>query len=220
MADVTKVGNNTPLSNQNNAVEMPKTGDKNGQNNVNLPVVKPGEGEQIQNLPQPPSEKLFSDVVTGREGSQLGSAEQMRDAAGVSATDKLLGLHLQPTITGALVAPPGNSDALRNMTPTMRRTIMRNLLSKQRERTKKLALLVRHQRDRQDDGNGDDAQQQREDSFIGLLSDGSEDLEVSPEQVHHAADELVSMARMLDLLDEMLNLQDYTISQMGTFAQG
>lgn len=186
---------------------------------VNLPIGQPGESEQLLNLPKPPSEKLFSDAVVGRESTQLDAAELLRGNAGVSATDKLLGLHLQPTVAGALTAPPGNSEALRHLSPAMRRSAMRDMLTKQRERTKKLAQLVRRQRDQRDDEQ--DERQQREDSFVGLLTDGlTEGADFSPQQVERATEELVAMAKMLDLLDEMLNMQDYTFSQMGSFAQG
>lgn len=46
----------------------------------------------------------------GREQIQLDAAGLMRDAAGISATDKLLGLHPQPTIAGAIAAPPRNTE--------------------------------------------------------------------------------------------------------------
>lgn len=219
MADVKGVGNGgiQPPLNQNQIPEgeLPNVQQTNAQaNQVNLPVGKPGEGQQANLLPQSPGEKILPDVVAGRDSSQLTAAEQMSSTAGVSATDKLLGLHLQPTITGAFPPPPGNSEALRHLTPAMRRTIVRNLLSKQRERTKRLARVVRRHRDERD---GEQSQSDAESSFFAMLTDG---MELSEDQVNRATEELVAMARMLDLLDEMLVLQDYTISQMGTFAQG
>lgn len=207
--------------NQPNAVEMPNANTQNAaqtQSAVNLPVGQPGETAQPNVLPQPPSEKIFSDAVTGRERTQLDAAEQMRGAAGISATDKLLGLHFQPTIAGAIAPPPGNSEALRHLTPAMRRAIMRNLLSKQRDRTRRLAQFVRRQRDERDGEPEDAPQNRQEDSFIAMLTEGT--LELDDNQINRATDELVTMARMLDLLDEMLNLQDYTFSQMGSFSQG
>ncbi len=226
MADIKSIGNgglpSTPNLNPSKPVEMPNSTMKNAANTdslINLPVGQPGETGQPNVLPQPPSDKIFSDAVTGRERSQLDAADQLRSAAGISATDKLLGLHLQPTIAGALTAPPGNSEALRHLTPAMRRATMRGLLSKQRERTRRLAQIVRRQRDQQNGEDRDDAEQQeRDDSFVAMLTEGS--VELSDEQVSRATEELVTMARMLDLLDEMLNLQDYTFSQMGSFAQG
>ena len=227
MADIKSIGNgglpSTPNLNPSKPVEMPSSTMKNAANTdslVNLPVGQPVETGQPNVLPQLPSDKIFSDAVTGRERSQLDAADQLRSSAGISATDKLLGLHLQPTIAGALTAPPGNSEALRHLTPAMRRATMRGLLSKQRERTRRLAQVVRRQRDQQNgeqDGNDAD-QQEREESFVAMLTEGS--VELSEEQVNRATEELVTMARMLDLLDEMLNLQDYTFSQMGSFAQG
>jgi hypothetical protein len=226
MADIKSIGNGglpSPKLDPSKPVEMPNSTMKNAANTdslINLPVGQPGETGQPNVLPQPSSDKVFSDAVTGRERSQLDAAEQLRSSGGVSATDKLLGLHLQPTIAGALTAPPGNSEALRHLSPAMRRAAMRGLLSKQRERTRRLAQIVRRQRDQQNGEQEDDAEQhEREDSFVAMLTEGSS-IELSEEQVNRATEELVTMARMLDLLDEMLNLQDYTFSQMGSFAQG
>lgn len=229
MADIKSIGNGglpSPNINQAKPVEMPNATMKNAADTgstINLPVGQPGETGQPTGLPQLPPEKLFSDAVTGREASQLDAADQLRSNAGVSATDKLLGLHLQPTVAGALTAPPGNSEALRHLTPAMRRATMRGLLTKQRERTRRLAQFVRRQRDEQsgeqeEDGGNPEQNERGADSFVALLTEGS--VELSVDQVNRATDELVTMARMLDLLDEMLNLQDYTFSQMGSFAQG
>lgn len=224
MADVKRVGNGgIPPADRNipNSTEVPKSAQNATQNSsaVNLPVGQPGESGQPNVLPQTvTTEKIFSDAITGRDKSQLDAAEQMRSAGGVSATDKLLGLHLQPTVVGALAAPPGNMEALRHLTPAMRRMAMRNMLSKQRERTRKLAQFVRRQRDQHEDADDNNSSgRQKEETFIALLTDG---FEASDEQVNRATEELVAMAKMLDLLDEMLVLQDYTISQMGAFAQG
>lgn len=225
MADI-RINNGGLLpQNQNQPappLEPPNSSTQNAgqtQSAVNLPVGQPGEAAQPNVLPQLP-EKLFSDAVTGRDRSQLDAAEQMRGAAGISATDKLLGLHFQPTIAGALTPPPGNAEALRHLNPTMRRAIMRDLLSKQRDRTRRLAQFVRRQRDRNEDERDDNSRHFEEESFIALLTEGALSLELDDNQVERATGELVTMARMLDLLDDMLNLQDFTFSQMGSFAQG
>jgi hypothetical protein len=224
MADI-RINNGGLLpqnQNQPAPIEQPNSATQNAAQtgNVNLPVGQPGEAAQPNVLPQLPNEKIFSDAVTGRERSQLDAAEQMRGTAGISAVDKLLGLHLQPTVVGALTPPPGNSEALRHLTPAMRRAIMRDLLEKQRDRTRRLAKYVRRQRDRQEDDDEETSQNFQEESFIALLTEGALSLELDENQVERATGELVTMARMLDLLDEMLNLQDYTFSQMGSFAQG
>ena len=117
---------------------------------------------------------------------------------------------------GALSPPPGNAEALRHMTPTMRRTLMRNLLDKQRGQMRGLAQLMRRERDGR--GGGDDGEESPDD-------DGRPDrFEATPApdeaQRARARAELGSAARMLDLLDELLAMQDYAVSQMGTFSQG
>jgi hypothetical protein len=158
------------------------------------------------------------DALAGRDPSQLVAAEQMRARGGASATEELLGLNRQPTIVGALTAPPGNAEALRHMTPTMRRTLMRNLLDKQRAHMRRLSHLMRRERDAEQGGR--DGEQPPGDEALQALV--AEFAPATPEeaQLARARAELGSAARMLDLLDELLAMQDYAISQMGTFSQG
>jgi hypothetical protein len=163
--------------------------------------------------PAPGGAKLLPDVLAGRDASQMVAAERMREAGGASATDQLLGLNLRPSVLGALAPPPGNSEALRHISTTMRRTIMRGLLDKQRQRMRRLARLLR---DDQHGGEGHADEEQE-----GFASDLFEGFAQPDEaQIARAREELRSAAQMLDLLDEMLVMQDYAISQMGTFAQG
>jgi len=125
----------------------------------------------------------------------------------------LIGLDLRPTMVGALAPPPGNSEFLRHISPQMRRTIMRKMLSKQRERMRRLARFLR---DREQSGEGESNEPDRE-SFTEMIS---EPLEPNQIQMTKAIGEIDKTARMLDILDEMLAMQDYTISQIGTFSQG
>jgi hypothetical protein len=132
----------------------------------------------------------------------------LRANGGVSATEKLLGLNLQPSITGAFFPPPGNSEALRHMTTSMRRTAMRNLLRKQRERMLRLEQKLRREEDESDQPDDDNHYLQHEHSDA-ILS-----------RREHARRELGRAGMMLGLLEELLTMQDYTISQMGTFSKG
>jgi hypothetical protein len=182
------------------------------------PVGQPGSLGQPTGIPVPAAPgqgKVLSDVLAGSDATQLIGAERMREAGGVSATERLLGLNQQPSIMGALTPPPGNSEALRHMTPTMRRTIMRGLLDKQRERMRRLARLLR---DGREGGQQEGSHQNDEESFADALSPDT--LALDEMQLSRARAELGNAARMLDLLDELLIMQDYAISQMGTFAQG
>ena len=183
------------------------------------PVGQPGPQGQPVGLPAPPSTApLMPDALAGRDPSQLVAAEQMRARGGAGATEELLGLNRQPTMLGALAAPPGNAEALRHMTPTMRRTLMRNLLDKQRAQMRRLAQNMRRGRDGRGDGDESDEEGDGRAFFQGetaaalALPDES--------QRARARAELGSAARMLDLLDELLAMQDYAVSQMGTFSQG
>lgn len=183
------------------------------------PVGQPGPLGQPTGLPLPelPGQpRVMPDVLAGRDASQLLAAEQLRTRGGAAATEELLGLNRQPTMVGALAPPPGNSEALRHITPTMRRTVMRNLLDKQRGRLRDLANLLRRDRD---DGRGgsrsrdDEADDSAAETLLALAT-------TDEAQMARARVELGSVAQMLQLLDELLAMQDYAVSQMGTFSQG
>ena len=187
--------------------------------NLPSPVGQPGPLGQPTGLPAAPlapGQKVLPDVLAGRDPSQLAAAEQLRARGGASAVDELLGLNQRPTLMGALAPPPGNSEALRHMTPTMRRTAMRNLLERQRTSLRGLAQLLRRERDGEDE-RGDEQEQ----SFADELAEpASARALLGEEQAERARLELGSAAQMLDLLSELLAMQDYAISQMGTFSQG
>lgn len=211
MPDVGGVGGRgIPPQNQNQAAG--KAGAAASQ--PNAPVGQPGSLGQPMGIPVPAppgSPQIMPDVLAGRDASQMLAAERMREAGGASATEQLLGLNRQPSILGAFAPPPGNSEALRHMTPTMRRTIMRGLLDKQRTRMRRLAHLVSDER-------GDGERRRDEDDDARELF--AETLARDETEIARARGELNSTAQLLDLLDELLALQDYTLSQMGTFSQG
>jgi ClpP class serine protease len=98
----------------------------------------------------------------------------------------------------------------------MKRTIVRTLLAQQRQRMRRLAHLLRRE-DRQHNQE-DTADEHEQQSFTAVLLE--EALMLDEAQLERAHHELGSTARMLDLLDELLAMQDYTLSQMGTFSQG
>jgi hypothetical protein len=154
------------------------------------------------------------DVIAGRDPSQMVAAERMRAAGGASATDDLLGLNRQPSMLGAFAPPPGNSEALRHMTPTMRRSLMRSLLDKQRERMLSLAHTLRRERDQDQENGGEDRDEPSAEDWLKDLPP------LDAAQLERARREFYSTSRMLDLLDELLAMQDYVFSQMGTFSQG
>jgi hypothetical protein len=186
------------------------------------PVGQPGVLGQPTGLPAAPlapGQSILPDVLAGRDPSQLVAAEQMRARGGAAATEELLGLNRQPTIVGALGAPPGNGEALRHMTPTMRRAVMRGLLDKQREKMRRLAYALRREHDAEEGEGGEQSERDggqrsygRELSVVLAALDEA--------QLESARLELGNTARMLELLEELLAMQDYTISQMGTFSHG
>ena len=178
-----------------------------------FPVGQPGEAERL-----PQSQKILSDATVGRDATQTEAAKHLTLLGGVSATDRLLGLDLRPTMTGALAPPPGNNEFLRHVSPQMRRTIMRKMLNKQRERMRKLARYLRDRRDESGNGNSDEDRE----SFLEVIAEKMqlEEYNTDQNQIVRATGELDKTARMLDILDELLAMQDYTISQIGTFTQG
>lgn len=191
--------------------------------NLPAPVGQPGPLGQPTGMPAAPlapGQKVLPDVLAGRDPSQLAAAEQLRARGGASAVDELLGLNQRPTLMGALAPPPGNSEALRHMTPTMRRTAMRNLLDRQRGRLRGLAQLLRRERDGEDERGGRRGDEQEQSFAEEIVEPALTRAPLGEEQAERARVELGSAAQMMDLLSELLAMQDYAISQMGTFSQG
>lgn len=188
-------------------------------NQTQGPVGQPGPLGQPTGIPVPvppgQSPQVLPDVLAGRDPSQMLAAERLRETGGASATEQLLGLHLRPTVMGAFVAPPGNAEALRHMTPVMRRNVMHTLLRKQRARMRRLARLLR---DGRRGGEREQAGAGAEDS--GAPGEALAAVAPDEAQLARARAELLSTVRLLDLLEELLAMQDYTVSQMGTFSQG
>lgn len=160
---------------------------------------------------------LMPNVVTGRDATQQIAAEKMRSNAGYSSTEVLLGLNRQPSTTGILLAPPGNLDALRHLTPTMRRTVLRNLLAKQRAQMRRLAAVMR---DEEESKNHSDAENQDAVEPEANIETANVLPPVSKFYNDKAYRDLAATTRMLDLLYELLSMQDYTLSQMATRADG
>ena len=167
---------------------------------------------------------LMPNVVTGRDASQMIAAERMRSNGTHSSTDVLLGLHRQPPMLGVLTPPPGNIEMLHHLPPAARRKILRDLLTKQRGQMRRLAMVMR------DDGQPDDDQPNNRRSEEENQSEDIDSIEIfTPDPPadsalkfynRHALRDVKATTRMLDLLDELLGMQDYTLSQMGTFSQG
>lgn len=182
-------------------------------NETKLPVGQPSETRQpVDSATLPAGQKVLPDPATGRDATQLEVVRQLSSLGGVSATDRLLGLDLRPTMSGVLSPPPGNTEFLRHLSPQARRTIMRKMLNKQRERMRRLAKYLR---DRRDENSSDDNNE--DESFLEVIAEPSQ---IDRSQISRATGELEKAARMLNILDEMLAMQDYTISQIGTFSQG
>ncbi|HVE56083.1 MAG TPA: hypothetical protein VNB22_04590 [Pyrinomonadaceae bacterium] len=223
MADIKNVnrGGGNEINNlTNNQIadrDVPPVSQSNAKaGQTKLPVGQPPETRQpLDSVNLPPGQKILPDAVTGRDSSQLEVAKQLSALGGVSATDRLLGLDLRPTMTGVLSAPPGNVEFLRHLSPQARRTIMRKMLNKQRERMRRLARYLRDRRDETSTENGDG--ETESESFLEVIS---EPVEQDRVKITRATGELEKAARMLNILDEMLAMQDYTISQIGTFTQG
>lgn len=201
-------------NNQISDTDVPRVSESGVKSNqTQFPVGQPGEARQ----PVETGQKILTDAVVGRDATQLDAAKQLSALGGVSATDRLLGLDLRPTMTGVLSAPPGNVEFLRHLSPQARRTIMRKMLNKQRERMRRLARYLRDRRDESTENGEGGASSSEGESFLEVIN---EPVELDRAKLGRATVELEKAARMLNILDEMLAMQDYTISQIGTFTQG
>jgi hypothetical protein len=219
MADIKNInrsgGNEIGGLTQNQIAEtdVPPVSQSNAKTNqTQFPVGQPVETRQPVDTALQPGQKVLNEAAAGREASQLDAAKQLTALGGVSATDRLLGLDLRPTMTGVLTAPPGNIEFLRHLSPQARRTIMRKMLNKQRERMRRLARFLRDRRDENPENGENEGE-----SFLEVIA---ERVELDRAKLARATGELEKAARMLNILDEMLAMQDYTISQIGTFTQG
>lgn len=218
MADVKGVGGGVrPPSTENPTDTGARVGGTSQGTNASAQgttIGPPGVFGQPTGLPvtDATGQKILPDVLAGLEPSQLNAAQQLRASGTATATEAMLGLDQQPTMRGAFLAPPGNSEALRYMTPLKRRTIMHGLLKKQRARMRD---LVRFDESEEADEGQHGGNPMRE-PFPSELSAEFPDL--SEEQLARARRELIHAARMLNLLNEMLMMQDYVLSHVGTRA--
>ncbi len=221
MAEINKIpGHNLPLGEQpiqkpNEAAQKipPRVPpEQSGENAVG----RDGSGQPIGVAPSTSitQNELMSEVVTGRDLSQLAAAEHLRANGGVSATDVLLGLNQQPSMLGGLLAPPGNLEALRHLTPTTRRKILRDLLSKQKNQMRRLVAVARDDEQHQQQ---EEHPPENEDSESAAIENVADALGFHNQRVYR---ELAATTKMLDQLDEFLNMQDYTLSQIGSFSAG
>lgn len=202
----------------------PVTQDGQPVNLIPVPLPPPGQPANTPGTTTAPGKVIVPDVLTGRDTSQQVAGERLRTSGTPgSATDKLLGLDWRPTIVGAFPPPPGNAEALKHLSPAMRRAVFRSLLDKQREQLLKLNRLMERRegkKDEREEGrrNPDQSESdQRED----LQSTNELYLEkVDVRQLARADKEVKQVFRMLETVERMLAMQDYTLSQMGTFSKG
>src|SRR5215471_5429177 len=251
MSNVDGIGNRSPIISQQPAHQPEKAGPRFAPDSIlqdssestdwlapvrerpagpGLPGVPPSQADESS----AGSTRVLSDVSSGLDPSQLVAAEQMRVLGGATATATLLGLDLRPTVMGTLLAPPGNSEALRYLTPALRRAALRSALLKQRSRMRRLfALLQGSDRDGSDNhGRGDDSDGSGSESDAGVPL-----LEVPPEArsiaryyaggaslaqprlTHREHYELIVVGRMLSLLEELSALEDFMLDRMGAFSK-
>ena len=216
MPEVNKIGgqpppvNEQPIQKTNDAAQLPEPG---GEQNVG----RGAAGQPVGVPPQTPltQNALMPEVVTGRDASQLIAAEKMRSSGGASATDVLLGLNQQPSVLGGLLAPPGNLEALRHLSPVLRRKILRNLLAKQKNQMRRLVAVARDEKESYHERSNEPPDEAE--NFAPDVENEANALEFYNRRVYQ---DLAATTKMLDLLDELLNMQDYTLSQMGSFAPG
>ncbi len=183
-------------------------------NPVSGTIGQPGEVGQPRGLPAPdvPGQKsILPDVLLGRDPSQVLAAEQLRSTGGASATEELLGLNQQPTMPGTILPPLGNDVALRHLTPTMRRELLRRLLDRQQRNARRLlAVLPREE---------EDTPERRQRRALPEAAPDAEALALPEPQRRRAAQELHQSLRLLELIDRLLTMQDETLAQMSASAR-
>ncbi|MFQ3583273.1 MAG: hypothetical protein SNJ67_09705 [Chloracidobacterium sp.] len=207
----------------NNRQPLPSTSSAGGGNErvggtrfnpVSGTIGQPGEIGQPRGLPAPdvPGQKsILPDALLGRDPSQVLAAEQLRATGGASATEELLGLNQQPTMAGALLPPQGNDVALRHLTPTMRRELLRKLLDRQQRNARRLLTVLPR------DEEGDPERRRRR--ALPEEIPNAEALAIPEPQRERAANELHQSLRLLELIDRLLAMQDETLAQMSASIQ-
>ena len=248
MSNVDGIGNRTPIISQQPAHEPGKAGPRFTPDGIlpdssestdwlgpvrerpagpGLPGVPPSQADESS----AGSTRVLSDVSSGLDPSQLVAAEQMRVLGGATATATLLGLDLRPTVMGTLLAPPGNSEALRYLTPALRRSALRAALLKQGSRMRRLFALLQQDPDNHSHDDNSDGSENESDPSLLLL-------EVLPETesmtkyyaggvipaqtslTHREHYELIVVGRMLSLLEELSALEDFMLDRIGAFSKG
>src|SRR5215471_32965 len=248
MSNVDGIGNRSPIISQQPAHQPEKAGprfapdsilqDSSESTDWLAPVRERPSGPGLSGVPPSQADesssgstRVLSDVSSGLDPSQLVAAEQMRVLGGATATATLLGLDLRPTVIGTLLAPPGNSEALRYLTPALRRSALRAALLKQRSRMRRLFALLQQDPDNHSHDDNSDGSENESDPSLLLL-------EVLPEAesmtkyyaggvipaqtslTHREHYELIVVGRMLSLLEELSALEDFMLDRIGAFSKG
>jgi hypothetical protein len=147
--------------------------------------------------------RISPDLTAGLAARQRAAAERLRESGGASAVEALLRLDREPPILGAFPVPRGNREALRRLNPAERRRIMHVMLKRQRARLAGLLSILN------DEGGGEElARDSAEEEGPGAPPSG---------RGARARRELDAAERMLRLLAHLLDMQDHTLSQMGSF---
>src|SRR5262249_35773180 len=168
MADLVGVNRQNPAlpSPLGNPLPSPQGNPLNELLNLNplLPPGLPGDwGGQLPGQSDVPIAKKPLAPTPGSEADSLQSIAkgELRVSGAATATDVLLGLHLQPPVCGMFPPPPGNAEALRFLTPPTRRSILRALLLKQRARTRRLATLFHPESEEETDSSDDSSSEEQ-----------------------------------------------------------
>ncbi|QUV86618.1 hypothetical protein [Chloracidobacterium aggregatum] len=215
MPEVGGVNQRQPLPSTNSAGGSHERVGGTRFNPVQGTIGQPGEIGQPRGLPAPevPGQKnILPDALLGRDPSQALAAEQLRATGGASATEELLGLNQQPTMPGTILPPLGNDVALRHLTPTMRRELLRKLLDRQQRNARRLlAVLPRDEEEH-------DPERRRRRALPEDIP-APEALALPEPQRQRASHELHQSLRLLELIDRLMAMQDETLAQMSTSTQ-
>jgi len=139
--------------------------------------------------------------------------ERLSRLGGASSTARLLGLDKQPTELGVLAPPPGSADFLSDLSSSKRRTMLREVMNRQRLEMRRLSEFLKREKNLTEDSIRLQAST--------LEAKNLEEAETADNsELLKAIDDLGKSARMLDVIDDLIKMQDYTLSQIGSYSKG
>lgn len=170
------------------------------------------QGQPIGLIPEKTvtQKDLMSQVLRGQDVTQLLSTELLRSTGGVAPTELLLGLN-QPTSTiGIITPPPGNLNYLANFTPTMKRNILKKLLTSRFDDIESIIAVLNQENYEESDEEENNFETETEETLP------KKNPAKNKQQYPRAFEELTAVLKMIELLNQIVELQDLVVSNMSS----